>query len=90
MEKNLIDKQRFVHDKNTICDILVLVLTVIGSLFVIWTFTGKWPWVSQPYNSYILQAEAWTKGQLDLGKDYPYLELAIYKGKYFLSFPPLP
>lgn len=90
MEKNLIDKQRFVHDKNTICDILVLVLTVIGSLFVIWTFTGKWPWVSQPYNSYILQAEAWTKGQLDLGKDYPYLELAIYKGKYFVSFPPLP
>lgn len=71
-------------------NILLLALIIIGSMFAIWTFTGKWPWLQQPYNSYILQAEAWTKGQLDLGKDYKHLELAIFEGKYFVSFPPLP
>lgn len=44
----------------------------------------------QPYNSYVLQAQSWLEGRLDLGMDYPYLELAIYNGKYFVSFPPFP
>lgn len=43
-----------------------------------------------PYNSYMLQARAWLDGRLDLGMDYPYLELAIYNSKYFVSFPPFP
>lgn len=45
---------------------------------------------AQPYNSYILQAQSWLQGRLDLGQVYPYLELAIYHGKYFVSFPPFP
>jgi len=49
-----------------------------------------WPWNENPYNSYTLQACSWLEGRLDLGQDYPWLELAIYEGKYFVSFPPFP
>lgn len=59
-------------------------------LFASWTFTGKWPWAGHPYNSYILQAQSWLEGRLDLGRDYPHLELAIFNDKYFVSFPPFP
>jgi Gpi18-like mannosyltransferase len=43
-----------------------------------------------PYNSYTLQAMAWRKGQTYLDTDVPHLELAIYKGRFFVSFPPVP
>ena len=77
--------------KNTdYINILILCLCVTAVFFVIWTFTGQWPWKSQPYNSYILQAQSWLEGRLDLGRDYPYLELAIFNNKYYVSFPPFP
>lgn len=70
--------------KNTdYINILVLCLCVTAVFFVAWTFTGQWPWKSQPYNSYILQAQSWLEGRLDLGRDYPYLELAIFNNKYY-------
>ena len=59
-------------------------------LFVIHSFTGQWFWKSQPYNSYVLQAKSWLEGRLDLGKNYDYLELAVFNGKYYVSFPPFP
>ncbi len=77
-------------DKDRSADIIFLCLCVTAVFFVLWTFTGQWPWKAQPYNSYILQAQSWLEGRLDLGKDVPYLELAIYNGKYFVSFPPFP
>ena len=79
--------------KNTDTDyisILLLCLCVTAVFFVAWTFTGQWPWKSQAYNSYILQAQSWLEGRLDLGRDYPYLELAIFNNKYYVSFPPFP
>ena len=45
---------------------------------------------SSVYNSYELQAKAWLKGQVFLDRNYEHLELAIYNGHYFVSFPPLP
>ena len=45
---------------------------------------------SSVYNSYELQAKAWLKGQVFLDRNYEYLELAIYNGHYFVSFPPFP
>lgn len=71
-------------------NIIILCLCVTAVLFIAWTFTGQWPWNGQPYNSYILQAQSWLDGRLDLGQDYPYLELAIFNDKYFVSFPPFP
>ena len=69
---------------------IVVPLTVLVALWVVAAFTGMWPWKENAYNSYALQTEAWLQGRLDLGKDYPWLELAIYEGKYFVSFPPFP
>lgn len=42
------------------------------------------------YNTYTLQALAWREGRCFLSRDYPALELAIYQGNYYVSFPPLP
>ena len=42
------------------------------------------------HDSYTLMALAWRKGMLSLGKDYPWLELAIYNGDWYVSFPSVP
>ncbi len=62
----------------------LVVLAAVAAL------TGKWCWMRNGYNSYALQADAWLHGRLDLGQDYPWLELAIYQGRYYVSFPPFP
>ena len=70
--------------------LIAVCLAAAAALFIIWTFTGKWPWVGQYYNSYILQAQSWLDGRLDLGQNYSHLEIAIFDGKYYISFPPFP
>ncbi len=44
------------------------------------------------YDSYSLQAENWLAGRnyIANGEDYTWLELAIYNGRYYQSFPPVP
>lgn len=42
------------------------------------------------YNSYLLQAQAWLRGETALSQNYEYLELAVYEGRYYVSFPPVP
>lgn len=69
---------------------ILIPICVLAVLWVIAAFTGLWPWKENGYNSYTLQACSWLEGRLDLGQDYPWLELAIYEGKYFVSFPPFP
>ena len=44
----------------------------------------------EPHDSYTLQALAWRKGMLSLGQDYPWLELSIFNGDYYVSFPSVP
>ena len=60
--------------------ICLLVQTLVGG-----TFAG-----SSAYNSYTLQAMAWREGNVSLGRDYPHLELAVYEGDWYVSFPPVP
>jgi len=74
----------------TVCYELLTLCSVFAFLFLLWMFTGKWPLDANTYNSYALQADAWRQGRLDLGQNYTWLELAIYEGKYFVSFPPFP
>lgn len=71
---------------------LCVAACMLMTLLVIWMFTGQWPWQHNSYNSYALQAQAWLKGQLHLenGENYVWLELAIFGGKYYVSFPPFP
>lgn len=71
---------------------LLVPLSVLAVVGVIAAFTGEWPWNGNPYNSYVLQADSWLRGRLDLinGENYSWLELAVYEGKYYVSFPPFP
>ena len=41
-------------------------------------------------DSFTLMAMAWRKGLLHLEQDYPWLELAIFNGNYYVSFPSVP
>lgn len=43
-----------------------------------------------PRDSFTLMAMAWRKGLLHLEHDYPWLELAIFGGNYYVSFPSVP
>lgn len=47
---------------------------------------------ANPYDSYLLQAQNWLAGRafIENGEGYPWLELAVYEGNYYLSFPPVP
>lgn len=69
---------------------IITLLSIVSFLILMWLVTGKWPTDGNTYNSYALQADSWRQGRLDLGEDYPWLELAIYQSKYYVSFPPFP
>lgn len=43
-----------------------------------------------PYDSYTLQAMTWRSGRIDLEGEYPWLEIAKYEGRRYISFPPFP
>ncbi len=73
-----------------ILSVLCALLTVAAAHVVFMLFSGKHLFASNPYNSYILQAKAWCSGTLYLPENYPWLELAVYKGHYYVSFPPFP
>ena len=42
------------------------------------------------HDSYTLQAMVWRSGHIALPENYDWLELAFYKGRYYVSFPPFP
>ncbi|MDD5017001.1 MAG: hypothetical protein PHO15_02735 [Eubacteriales bacterium] len=42
------------------------------------------------YDSYTRQAEMWWQGSLSLPENISWLEIAVYNGRYFISFPPFP
>lgn len=76
--------------KDEILSFLLVVLSILAVYWVVWAFTGMWPWTKNHYNSYTLQACRWLQGHLDLGQNYSHLEIAEYGGKFFVSFPPFP
>ncbi len=82
--------RQFVRKMDLYCLLAPSCMLVV--LFIFGAFTGNWIWESNVYNSFALQADSWLKGSLALinGANYPYLELAIFNGQYFVSFPPFP
>lgn len=60
-------------------------LWVVLSLLTDTSFAGR-----SNYSTYTLQALAWRDGRVSLGQDYPWLELAVYQGDWYVSFPPVP
>ena len=69
-------------------------LFLIAAMAVLWAvmcvLTGSSFAGATTYNTYTRQAMAWREGLLHLPQDVPYLELAVYEGEYYVSFPPLP
>mgnify|MGYP004522344393 FL=1 len=70
--------------------LFLLLFGMLAVYFLVYAFTGCWPWSENPYNSYVLQTRSWLFGRMDLGQNYSHLELAEYGGKYYVSFPPVP
>jgi len=73
--------------------VLTLTLLVLAfGYFLISDLTGGTLWVHQPQDSYTIQAMNWLQGRtyLEGGENYTWLELAIFEGRYYCSFPPLP
>lgn len=66
----------------------LLCVSCVHILFML--FSSKHLLSDNPYNSYARQAAAWLQGRLDLGGNYEWLELAVYEGKYYVSFPSFP
>ncbi len=65
----------------------VTILALIVVMFDIKVFEHN------PYDSYTRQALAWQDGKTYLDNDpqeIEYLELAVFNGKYYVSFPPVP
>ena len=58
-----------------------IILSLLAVYAVIWAFTADTLFGSAVYNSYVLQAQRWLTGHLDLGQDYSYLEIAEFGGR---------
>ena len=83
--------QRFSEGKASPWPVAAAAAALVALLHLVFMgFSGVGFGWHSPYNSYVLQAQAWLSGRLDLGQDYPYLELAVYQGRYYVSFPPFP
>lgn len=79
-----------VVSRESVYSIAFIFACILCVHFIIHSFTGMWWTYQNPYNSYVLQAQRWLGGHLDLGMNYAHLEIAEYGGRYFISFPPFP
>ena len=68
---------------------LVLLMLMAGMWAVLHAVTGVKALGSSAYNTYTLQALAWRDGHTWV-ENRLHLELAIFDGQYYVSFPPVP
>jgi len=76
----------FKPDKTLLCMILLMVIGYV----LIHDLLGGTLFAHSHWDSYTLQALAWLRGETGLGQDYSWLELAIFNGNWYVSFPPVP
>ncbi len=76
--------------RNRLC--LLSAACMLAVMLAAAMFTGQWATRPNSYNTYALQANAWLHGHLELvdGANYPWLELAIFNERFYVSFPPFP
>lgn len=77
-------------ERNKTPALVLLALCFVLLLVFLYVNLGISPFQPSAYNTYTLQALAWRRGQAHLDHDVPHLELAIYQGRYYVSFPPVP
>lgn len=72
--------------------LLALLLVMAFGYFLISDLLGGTLFVHQARDSYTLQTMNWLEGRIyvENGESYPWLELAIFEGRYYVSFPPIP
>ena len=72
--------------------LLALLAVMAGGYFLLSDLMGGTLFQHQFWDSYTLQTWNWLHGRMYVAhpEDYEYLELAIYNGRYYVSFPPLP
>ncbi len=69
---------------------LCLLLVIAAGYALLHAALGTGALGASAYNTYTLQALAWREGRAALLHDTPHLELAIYNGLWYVSFPPVP
>ena len=67
-----------------------MLLAMFFGYMLLHTLFGGTLFSNHQWDSYTVQALAWREGKIGLGQDYPWLELAVYNGDWFVSFPPVP
>ncbi|MBQ8136988.1 MAG: hypothetical protein IJ174_06100, partial [Clostridia bacterium] len=67
----------------------ILLVMMILMWALLSALTGKSLYGPSVYNSYTLQALSWLQGKATVENVW-HLELAVYEGEYYVSFPPLP
>ena len=72
--------------------LLALLIVMAFGYFLMHDLVGGTLFVHDTRDSYTLQAVNWLEGRMHVanGEDYPWLELAVFEGRYYVSFPPLP
>ena len=75
--------------RRSLCAALCAIFLIIALYAAMYAVSGADP-ASYNYKSYLLQAQAWLRGETHLDRNYEYLELAVYNGNYYVSFPPVP
>ena len=66
--------------------IAFLIIFVFTIVIYYLTYEGR----PTPYNNFVRLADAFLQGRLHFLEDYKWLELAVYKGKYYVLPPPMP
>ncbi|MDD2428000.1 MAG: hypothetical protein PHQ85_00260 [Eubacteriales bacterium] len=77
--------------KRSVRNCALLLITACVLLYLsIHLLQGSSPLRTSNYNTYVLQAMRWRQGAIALQENVAHLELAVFEGKYFVSFPPVP
>jgi hypothetical protein len=63
---------------------------LVCAYIIVYGLIGQGPLAHSTYDSYTRQALAWWSGSAALPENVTWLELAFYKGHYYVSFPPFP
>lgn len=67
-----------------------MLLIMLAGYVLLHDLLGGTLFAHSDWDSYTLQALAWRDGKLGLGQNYAWLELAVYNGDWYVSFPPVP
>ena len=76
----------------SVTTLLALLAAMAAGYFLLSDLMGGTLFSHQYWDSYTLQTWNWLQGRTYIAdpEQYEYLELAIYQGRYYVSFPPLP